>query len=194
ENIIAKSPFNYERNVLFVVPDHLPVPGDEAFGNDLAELVRDVIERAQGRTLVLFTSRRSMQRTREHRVFRDCPHRILCQDEMPPLRLAEEFRNDTSSSLFGLERFWAGLDVPGDSLSVVIIEKIPFPNPDDPIIDALCDGAQNGFAKHSIPRAAILFKQGFGRLIRTMTDRGVVICCDRRILEKGYGRAFMNSI
>lgn len=193
--LIAESPFDYRKQALLIVPEGLPSPKDEEnFPDAVAENIRKVIDLARGKTLVLFTSRKSMRRTYDHDLIRSCSHRVLCQDDLPPTRLAEEFREDTNSVLFGLERFWAGLDVVGESLSVVVIEKLPFPTPDDPVLDVLCEGRKDGFFKYSIPRAVITFKQGFGRLIRSANDRGIVVVLDRRIIEMGYGKSFIRSL
>ncbi len=193
--LVAASPFDYKKNALFIVPHDIVLPNDDDFANELAESIRDVIRYAGGRTLVLFTSRKSMQRTFEHKYLKNTGHRILVQDSMQPTKLADEFRKDTSSVLFGLERFWAGLDVQGESLSVVVIEKLPFPTPDDPVLDSLNeDAGRKGFEKYSIPRAVIRFKQGCGRLLRSIHDRGCIVVLDRRIIEKGYGKTFIRSL
>jgi ATP-dependent DNA helicase DinG len=193
--IISESPFDYRKQVLLIVPDGLPSPKDEDnFPDALADNIRKTIDLAGGRTLVLFTSRRSMHKTYNHKLIRESEHRILCQDELPPARLAAEFRDDTKSVLFGLERFWAGLDVVGESLSVVVIEKLPFPTPDDPVLDVLSEGKKDAFFKYSIPRAVISFKQGVGRLIRSASDRGVIVILDRRVIDMNYGQTFLRSL
>ena len=113
---------------------------------------------------------------------------------MPRTALIEEFRKDVGSVLLGTESFWAGVDVPGESLSCVVIDRLPFPTPDDPVLDAITQRDTHWFTNYSVPRAVIAFKQGFGRLIRTVTDRGVVVVLDRRLVTKPYGRLFTESL
>ncbi len=113
---------------------------------------------------------------------------------MPRTALIEEFRRDVGSVLLGTESFWAGVDVPGESLSCVVIDRLPFPTPDDPVLDAITERDRRWFTNYSVPRAVIAFKQGFGRLIRTVTDRGVVVVLDRRLVTKPYGRLFTDSL
>ena len=108
--------------------------------------------------------------------------------------LTKQFREETSSVLLGSESFWAGVDVPGESLSCVVIDRLPFPTPDDPVVDAIAERDDRWFFNYAVPRAIIQFKQGFGRLVRSETDRGVVVVLDRRIVEKGYGRSFLAAL
>jgi len=110
------------------------------------------------------------------------------------LQLIDEFKRDTHSVLLGVESFWAGVNVPGEALSCVFIDKLPFPHKEDPIADAMTERDREWFTNFSLPRAIIAFKQGFGRLIRTTTDRGVVVVLDPRITKKGYGWKFVSSL
>jgi ATP-dependent DNA helicase DinG len=153
-----------------------------------------VVEEAQGRTLALFTTRKAIDSAYRRLLPLSGKYRILRQGEMPRTKLIDEFRRDISSVLLGTESFWAGVDVPGESLSCVFIDRLPFAPPDDPILDALQERHRDCFTRYSVPQAIIAFKQGFGRLIRTTTDRGVVVCMDGRLTSKPYGRLFLDSL
>jgi ATP-dependent DNA helicase DinG len=154
--------------------------------------VREVCEAADGRTLGLFTSYKTLNASYEE--LGGFRHRVFKQGEAPRTLIAKKFREDVHSVLLGTESFWAGVDVPGESLSCVIIDRLPFPTPDDPIVDAISEKNDRWFFEYAIPRAVIQFKQGFGRLIRTTEDRGVVVVLDRRILTKSYGRSFIKAL
>ncbi|NJN64641.1 MAG: hypothetical protein HC882_07015 [Acidobacteria bacterium] len=116
------------------------------------------------------------------------------QGTAPRLQLINRFREEIGMVLLGTESFWAGVDVPGDALEAVVIDKIPFPSPDDPLLDALDHITKDSFKTYSMPRAIIQLRQGFGRLIRTTSDKGVVVICDRRLTDKPYGRSFLKSL
>jgi ATP-dependent DNA helicase DinG len=124
------------------------------------------------------------------------PGRAARRQPRPPRsRLVEEFRRDVSSVLLGAESFWAGVDVPGEALSCVFVDKLPFAPPDDPVLSAWQERDPRGwFRNYSIPRALTAFRQGAGRLIRSVQDRGVIVCCDPRVLGKGYGRKFVRAL
>ena len=188
----VESPFDLRRQALLVVPADMPEPNDPAFPAAVASTVAEVLELAEGRTLGLFTSYRNLNATYER--VRGNGHRVLRQGDMPRTALVEEFRRDVRSVLLGTESFWAGVDVPGEALSCVIIDRLPFPSPDDPVLDAISERDRQWFRSYSLPRAVIAFKQGFGRLIRTTSDRGVVVVLDRRLVTKSYGRMFTGSL
>lgn len=190
--LIAQSPFDWKNQALLVLPQDVPEPSDPRFVTTAAQKCAETIELARGRTLALFTSYKNLNAAHE-RALRT-GYRILRQGDMPRTRLIDEFRKDVNSVLMGVESFWAGVDVPGESLSCVFIDKLPFTTPDDPVMDALQEREREWFMKYSVPRAIIAFKQGFGRLIRTMDDRGVVVVLDRRISTKFYGRHFIASL
>ncbi len=190
--LIAQSPFDWKNQALLVLPQDVPEPNDPRFVAMAAQKCAETIELARGRTLALFTSYKNLNAAHE-RALRT-GYRILRQGDMPRTRLIDEFRKDVNSVLMGVESFWAGVDVPGESLSCVFIDKLPFTTPDDPVMDALQEREREWFMKYSVPRAIIAFKQGFGRLIRTQTDRGVVVVLDRRISTKFYGRHFLASL
>ncbi|MCG8417268.1 MAG: ATP-dependent DNA helicase [Proteobacteria bacterium] len=190
--IAVESPFDFARQALFVVPQDMPAPTADDYPQAVAQAIREIIDLADGRTLALFTSYKNLDAC--HAELAEVPYRVLKQGEAPRTLLVEEFRRDTRSVLLGTESFWSGVDVPGPSLSCVVIDRLPFPSPDDPVIDALSERNAQWFHSHSLPRAVIAFRQGVGRLIRSATDRGVVVLLDHRIVTKRYGTAFLRSL
>lgn len=190
----AETPFSWKDQVTLVVPGRFPEPNEEFFPRALAGGVIEVIKMARGRTLGLFTSWKTLKVVKEALLAENLPYRILSQGDAPKTKLVEEFMRDTSSVLLGVESLWQGIDVPGESLSCVVIDKLPFPHLHDPVLSALDDAGERGFQTYSIPRAIIALKQGFGRLIRTTTDKGVVVIFDTRLNSKGYGKLFLRSL
>ena len=194
------SPFPYKQNLLLAVPDDAPFSGSEQFQPYIEDAIVRLIQAAGGRTLVLFTAYDSLRHacdTARSRL-RLSGLTILRQGDDDRFRLLNAFKDDTSSVLFATDSFWEGVDVPGDSLSQVIIVKLPFGVPNDPVFAARSELIQkrggSPFMELSVPQAVIQFRQGFGRLIRRSDDRGAVVCLDRRIMEKMYGRIFLSSI
>lgn len=192
--LVVDSPFAVARNMLVVIPAEASDPREREFVERAGDLVTRAIGRAQGRTLGLFTSYRGLKEA-AYRVRRIHGHtyEIMVQGEAPRMQLIARFREDVSSVLLGTDSFWTGVDVPGEALSCLVIDKIPFPSPDDPILDALDERERDAWKKHALPRALIQFRQGIGRLLRTATDRGVVMICDPRIVEKSYGKTFLRA-
>ena len=188
------SPFDFGRQAILYVARHLPAPGreglSEAFLAELAELV----EAAGGRTLGLFSSQRAAeQATVELRVRLDTP--ILCQGDDATAELVRQFAADPATSLFGTLSLWQGVDVPGPSCQLVVIDRIPFPRPDDPLVKARQDAAgAAGFMTVSAAGAALLLAQGAGRLIRSGSDRGVVAVLDSRLATARYGGFLRRSL
>lgn len=190
--LVVESPFDFETQALLIVPEDMPEPSEPDFPDAVAEALAEIIELAGGRTLGLFTSYRNLETA--HARLAGCGYRVLRQGELPRTQLIEAFRKDVRSVLLGTESFWAGVDVPGEALSCVVIDRLPFPSPDDPLLDALSERDPAWFRNVSLPRAIIAFKQGFGRLIRARTDRGVVVVLDQRLIAKRYGRLFLRSL
>ena len=193
------SPFPYEKNVVLNIPSDIPMPDAPGFQDSLNKAVAALLEITNGKTLVLFTSYESLKKSCEY--VRSCIKadiRILRQGEADRMVLLNEFKNDISSCLFATASFWAGVDVPGESLSHVILAKLPFSVPSDPIFKAKSDlidkSGGNSFMHLSVPQAVIQFRQGFGRLMRSGSDRGIVTVLDKRILVKRYGQIFIQSI
>jgi ATP-dependent DNA helicase DinG len=188
-------PFDYARQAALVSPDGLPEPNAPDFVARAAEAIAELTAVTGGRAFVLCTSNRNMQAF--HQACRRLPYRILLQGERPKSRLLEEFRAEPSV-LFATASFWEGVDVPGEALSLVIIDRLPFSPPGDPVVAArlfaLEQAGRDGLSELSVPAAALALRQGFGRLIRTRQDRGLVAILDRRLVTKAYGRAFLQTL
>jgi ATP-dependent DNA helicase DinG len=190
-----EGPFDYARQAALVAPDGMPEPNDASFVERAAEAIRDLTAVTGGRAFVLCTSTRNMNAL--HRASRHLPYRILLQGERPKAKLLELFREEPSV-LFATASFWEGVDVPGEALSLVIIDRLPFAPPGDPVVQAKVRALEaeggDGFSELQVPAAALALRQGFGRLIRTREDRGLVAILDRRLVSKGYGRAFLATL
>jgi ATP-dependent DNA helicase DinG len=185
------SPFDYRQQAILYVARHLPTPGRDGIGQAQIDEIGRLVEAAGGRTLGLFSSRRAAEAAAE--ALREAmPHMpILCQGDGHLSHLQAEFVENPAVSLFGTLSLWQGLDVPGDTCQLVVIDRIPFPRPDDPLMSARARAAEraggNGFMSVSATHAALLLAQGTGRLIRTMGDRGVVAILDPRLVTARYG-------
>jgi ATP-dependent DNA helicase DinG len=191
------SPFDYKKQSLLYVTSHLPPPTQkDAFNREAAKVITEVIKASSGRALVLFTSYDSM-----NAVFALMPqtdYNYLLQGDTSVAKLLRDFRQETNSVLFATQSFWQGIDVPGEALSCLIICRLPFEVPDDPRLTAIAeklraDGA-SPFTAYQLPTAVLRFRQGFGRLIRTATDRGVVCVLDKRIIAGNYSHSFLKSL
>lgn len=194
--VIVDSPFDFERQALFYVPDDIDSPAerDGRWEAQFTDLVNRVVAAADGRTMVLCTSNRMCRLAAER--IETLGHTLLVQGRAPRTQLIRRFKEDAHSVLVATKSFFEGIDVPGQALTALVIDKIPFPSPDDPVVAKLRLDAPDGFfGKHLVPTAVITFRQAFGRLIRAETDWGVVVCGDKRLLEgKSYGRTFMRSL
>jgi ATP-dependent DNA helicase DinG len=191
------SPFAYEEQALLYCAAHLPDPRAAGYEAAMVQELAELIEAAGGRTLALFTSRRAMAAAAEH-VRAEVAHPILVQDELPRPRLQAEFIADEHAVLLATMGFWQGFDAPGRTCSLVVIDRLPFARPDDPLAEARRAAAtrsrQNAFAAVDLPAAAVLLAQGAGRLIRTATDRGVVAVLDRRLATSSYRWTLVRSL
>jgi ATP-dependent DNA helicase DinG len=194
---ILDSPFDYVRQTLLYIPESIPEPNAPDFIKAMAPILEDILTRTRGRAFVLFTSHRNMvaaHKEMEGRV----PFPLLLQGTKPKTRLIEEFRERKGSVLFGTSSFWEGVDVQGEALSCVIVDRLPFAPPDDPVVASRVERIRkeggNPFYSFQVPMAVIALKQGLGRLIRTRADRGVLCVLDKRILTKPYGRVFRKSL
>jgi ATP-dependent DNA helicase DinG len=196
------SPFDYERQALLYVPTKMPEPNTPEYTAAVIRAAAPVIEASGGRAFVLFTSLRAMREGHlllEHALrSRGLDFPILVQGDGPRTELLERFRKLGNAVLVGSHSFWEGVDVRGEALSVVIIDKLPFSAPDDPVlaarIDKLNQEGRNAFLEHQLPQAVITLKQGAGRLIRDENDRGVLMICDPRLYSKSYGRRILQSL
>ena len=191
------SPFDYQNHALLWLPENLPEPREASFVPDLLETVRPVLEASQGRAFMLFTSHRALRQAAEL-LKGKINHPLFVQGEMPRSMLLEAFRSSGDGILLGSASFWGGVDVMGEALSLVIIDKLPFAPPNDPVMVArsnqLRQHGGNPFMELFLPQAVIALKQGAGRLIRDVNDRGVLVICDSRLTSKGYGSVFLESL
>ena len=195
--LIVPSHFDYESQAIFYVPPDLPDPRDASFTQQATARIRQLLEITRGRAFCLFTSHAQMQQVHDA-LLGQLDYPMLLQGSAPKTALIEQFRATPNAVLFATSSFWQGVDVQGDQLSCVIIDKIPFAVPSDPIVQARCiaidDDGGNAFFDYSVPVAVITLKQGFGRLIRSLNDRGLLVLLDNRILKKQYGRVFVQSL
>jgi ATP-dependent DNA helicase DinG len=196
EELLLHSPFDYREQAAVYIAADLPPPNTPGFEERAIGRIGEVLAMTGGRTLVLFTSYSLLNRAAES--LEGGEFRVLRQGEAESYLLMEEFRSDAGSALFGTYTFWQGIDVPGEALQCVVITKLPFQVPDEPVVEArtelLARQGRDPFSHYQVPRAAIMLKQGFGRLIRTGTDRGVVAILDSRIRTRWYGREFLRSL
>lgn len=195
--LIVPGHFDYRRQALLYVPQHLPDPRDPAFVRYAAEEIVRVLRLSRGRAFVLFTSYQQMRQVYD-KVSLEVDYPCLLQGVGPRQALLEEFRRTPHAVLFATSSFWQGVDVPGEQLSCVIIDKLPFAVPSDPVVEAriraIREDGGNPFYQYQIPQAALALKQGFGRLIRSASDRGVLVLLDNRINKQRYGRVFFQSL
>jgi ATP-dependent DNA helicase DinG len=196
------SPFNYEQQGLLYVPNGLPEPNSMGYTDAVVDCALPVIEAAGGRTFFLCTTIRAVNRVAERLraefAERGLDFPLFVQGERGRTELLDSFRNAGNAVLVGSQSFWEGVDVRGEALSLVIIDKLPFAPPDDPVlaarIEVMVKKGLNGFMHHQLPEAIINLKQGAGRLIRDVEDRGVLMICDPRIISKPYGRRIWQSL
>ncbi|MBQ9087605.1 MAG: DEAD/DEAH box helicase [Lentisphaeria bacterium] len=200
EMIKLDSPFSPEQAKI-IIPRELRDPNDEDYLSSLVKNIRKYVELTSGKAFVLFTSYQAMRYCAEmlQDEFEEKGWRLLLQGgELSRNRMLEEFRNDVNSVLFGTDSFWTGVDVPGESLSMVILTRLPFASPGHPLIaarlDRITESGKSSFAHYSLPEAILKFRQGAGRLIRSRTDTGYIVILDPRVISKGYGRGFLDSI
>ncbi|MDH3979995.1 MAG: ATP-dependent DNA helicase [Gammaproteobacteria bacterium] len=191
------SPFDYQRNALLYLPDDMPDPNAAHYVDAVVSCAREVLEASAGRAFLLFTSHSALRRAATL-LENDFNYPLLVQGSAPRQELLEQFRRLGNAVLLGTSSFWEGVDVRGEALSCVIIDKLPFSSPGDPVlqarIEALRKQGVNPFMAYQLPNAVITLKQGIGRLIRDHSDRGVLVLCDPRLRSKGYGRVFLNSL
>jgi len=194
---ILPSHFDYESQALLYVPPDLPDPRTPQFVAKAADRIRKLLEITRGRAFVLFTSYAQMNEIHQ-RLLGEVEFPMLRQGDAPKSALLEEFRLTPNAVLFATSSFWQGVDVQGEQLSCVIIDRLPFAVPSDPVVaarvKALDAEGGNAFFQYQVPAAVITLKQGFGRLIRSLHDRGLLVLLDNRILKKQYGRVFIESL
>lgn len=196
-SVCLDSPFDYARQALAYLPKGLPEPSARDYTEKMIEAVLPVLEASAGRAFLLFTSHRALRLAAELLAGR-VTYPLFVQGSAPRHQLLSGFRESGNGVLLGAASFWEGVDVAGEALSVVVIDKLPFAAPDDPVLvarlEVLRESGLNPFVEWQIPNAVIALKQGAGRLIRDINDRGVLVLCDPRLTSKGYGRIFLASL
>ncbi len=196
DELCVASPFDYARQAMLYVPRDLPPVSEDAFSVAAAQRVRELLAITHGRAFLLFTSHRSLAAARER--LADLPYTRFIQGDAPRTTLIERFRATPNAVLFGTASFWEGVDVPGDALSLVVIDKLPFSPHTEPLVAArmaaCAEAGGDPFAAIQLPAAAIALKQGFGRLIRRRDDRGIVAILDGRLVGKTYGKTFLDTL
>ena len=192
------SPFDCQRQALWYVPRGMPPPSDCGYVKAVMREAIPLIEASGGRAFLLFTSYRALNEAADILEEEDLGYPMLVQGEMPKAELLRRFVEAANAVLLGTSSFWEGVDVRGEALSLVVIDKLPFASPGDPVLqarlDAIRDGGGNPFMQYQVPQAAIALKQGAGRLIRDVSDRGVLVMCDPRMLKKSYGHTFLAAM
>jgi len=197
DGIALGSPFDHEKSTLVYVADDMPEPNDGRYQSELSAALIDLLAATQGRALVLFTSYAALQAT--HRAIKGPleQHNVVVLGQRidgSPRQLIERLRSTPGTVVLGTSTFWEGVDISGDALSLLVIAKLPFPVPSDPIHEARSELLDNPFMEYSVPHAVLKFKQGFGRLIRSANDHGVCVVFDRRVVSKRYGSSFIQSL
>ena len=191
------SPFDYRKQVLLYLPENMPEPNSQFYTDAVIDMLLPVIRASRGRAFLLFTSHVALNQA--YQFLKDkLEFPILVQGSMPKSELLKQFQKSGNAVLIGTSSFWEGVDVRGEALSCVVIDKLPFASPGDPILKARMDAIRNEggnpFMDYQLPQAVISLKQGFGRLIRDVSDRGVIMICDPRLKTKAYGKVFLKSL
>jgi ATP-dependent DNA helicase DinG len=192
DEVRVDSPFDFREQAILVVPRMKAMPNDPGFAEEVSGHLNRIIRFLGGRTMCLFTSYRNLVACADAAASTGV--RILRQGDRPRSKLLREFRKDEGTALFATSSFWQGVDIPGAALSCLAIDKIPFMNPGDPLLDALQERDPHCFTSYSLPKAVLDLRQGFGRLIRTRSDRGVVVIFDNRLFTKSYGAEVLASL
>ena len=197
ETLLVDSPFDYEKNALIYVPNEVPEANDYNFNKEICEHMLPLIEKIKGGVFFLFTSHKALNNAAKF-FHENLSKPLFVQGQGSRHQILADFRDSGNGVLLGAASFWEGVDVAGDNLSCVIIDKLPFAHPDDPVLQAritkIVENGGNAFFDYQLPKAIIALKQGVGRLIRTETDKGILVICDKRIMTKPYGRQFINSL
>jgi len=197
KTLLLDSPFDYANNAMIYVPKDVPDANDFSFNREICEHVLPLIEQTKGGVFFLFTSHKALNAAAQF--FHEKTDKpLFVQGQGSRHKILADFRDSGNGILLGAASFWEGVDVAGDNLSCVIIDKLPFAHPDDPVLQArinkIVENGGNSFFDYQLPKAIIALKQGVGRLIRSETDKGILVICDKRIMTKGYGRQFINSL
>ena len=195
--LIVESPFDHEKQAMLYLPKGMPEPNNKYFVDYAATEIERILKKSRGRAFLLFTSYKNMDEVYKRLQYK-LPYRLLKQGKGSRSALLEEFKRDVHSVLFGTSSFWQGVDVQGEALSCVVIDKLPFAVPSEPIVEArieyLRQRGENPFMTYQVPAAVITLKQGLGRLIRSKQDKGILSILDNRLLTKKYGQLFLDSL
>ena len=201
QSFLFESTFDYRSNTLIYMPKKMPEPQQPGYTAQVLDRVLPLIERCRGGVFMLMTSHRALREIEgllAERWGENIERPVLVQGQRPRHRLLEEFRQHGNALLIGTASFWEGVDVRGPALSLVVIDKLPFASPGDPLtqarIKAIQEEGGNPFFEHQLPQAVLALKQGVGRLVRSESDRGVVVLCDPRLNSKSYGKLFLKSL
>ena len=196
EELSLGSPYDYASSTLLYLPTDVPEPNQRGYQETVERALIELAQATEGRMLVLFTSYNQLRRTSEHigPVLKSMGITVYEQGMGGRTQLLENFRTTEKAVLLGTRSFWEGVDIPGEALSVLVITRLPFAVPSDPVVQARAESYNDPFQEYQIPQAILRFRQGFGRLIRSRTDRGVVVVLDRRIQTKTYGKLFLDSL
>jgi ATP-dependent DNA helicase DinG len=197
DELLLPSPFHYAEQAVLYVPRRLPEPASPAFVDEAAEEIVRLLRLSRGRAFVLFTSYANMNAVAE-RIAGRVPYPVFIQGEAPKTALLDMFRQTPHAVLLATASFWQGVDVAGEQLSCVIVDKLPFASPGDPVVAArierLRNRGGNPFAEYQVPVAILMLKQGLGRLIRSAADTGILAVLDSRLVRRSYGQRFLDSL
>jgi len=192
-----ESPFDFVHQSLMYVPTGMPEPREYSYTATMIEKIKPVLEASRGRAFILFTSHKALQEA-SNILLAETDFKLLVQGDLPKQQMLDSFRRSERAVLLGTASFWEGVDVRGEALSCVIIDKLPFASPGDPVTKARLEyitaNGQSPFSEFQLPSAALTLKQGVGRLIRDVEDKGVLVLCDPRLSSKGYGKVFVQSL
>jgi len=197
ERLLLESPFDFKKQAILYLPNDIPDVNAPNYFDKLVEAAVPVINAAKGRTFFLFTSHYALQAVAK-RLMDEVKYPLLIQGSMPKEKLLKTYKDLGDAVLLGTNSFWEGVDVKGEALSCVIIDKLPFASPGEPVIkakiQAMREAGSDPFNEYQLPKAVLALKQGVGRLIRDVNDRGVMMICDNRLVTKSYGKTFLQSL
>jgi DNA polymerase-3 subunit epsilon/ATP-dependent DNA helicase DinG len=197
QELLVGSPFDYQKAAQLLIPDDMPAPNSEGYVQAVSKVVTDLAKSLDGRTMALFTSYsalRAVSHAVRERLSADGIEVLAQSVDGPPQQLVNRFMENPRSLLLGTSSFWEGVDITGGALKALVLTRLPFQVPTDPVVKARSGLYQDPFNEYSIPQAVLRFRQGVGRLIRSKGDKGSIVVLDRRVTGRSYGHAFLRSI